>query len=33
MRSHFRLVLETPNANLVAGMRWLLSAYAFRLKH
>jgi putative transposase len=26
MRNHFHLVLETPEANLVAGMRWLLSA-------
>jgi hypothetical protein len=25
-------VLETPNANLVDGMRWLLSAYTIRLK-
>ena len=24
MRNHFHLVVETPNANLVAGMRWLL---------
>src|SRR5437016_13676531 len=23
MRNHFHLVVETPNANLVAGMRWL----------
>jgi REP element-mobilizing transposase RayT len=23
MRNHARLVVETPNANLVAGMRWL----------
>jgi REP element-mobilizing transposase RayT len=27
MRNHFPLVLETPNANLVEGMRWLLSTY------
>jgi hypothetical protein len=27
MKNHFHLVMETPNANLVAGMRWLLSAY------
>jgi putative transposase len=27
------LVLETPNANLVEGMRWLLSAYTIRLNH
>ena len=25
MRNHFHLVVETPNGNLVAGMRWLLS--------
>jgi len=27
MPNHFHLVVETPNANLVDGMRWLLSAY------
>ncbi|MHB8523594.1 MAG: transposase, partial [Limisphaerales bacterium] len=27
MRNHFHLVAETPNANLVAGMKWLLSVY------
>ena len=26
MRNHFHLVVETPHANLVAGMRWLLSS-------
>jgi len=26
MNNHFHLVVETPNANLVAGMRWFLSA-------
>jgi len=31
MRNHFHLVIETPNANLVAGMAWLLSAYTIRL--
>jgi len=31
MRNHFHLVLQTPNANLVAGMRWLLSTYTIRL--
>jgi REP element-mobilizing transposase RayT len=30
MRNHFHLVVETPNANLVVGMRWLLSAYTLR---
>lgn len=30
MPNHFHLVVETPNANLVAGMRWLLSAYTLR---
>ncbi len=33
MRNHFHLVLETPNANLVAGLAWLLSAYTIRLNH
>jgi putative transposase len=33
MRNHFHLVLETPQANLVAGMRWFLSAYTIRLNH
>ena len=33
MRNHFHLVVETPNANLVAGMRWLLSTYTNRLNH
>ena len=27
------MVLETPNANLVAGMAWLQSTYAIRLNH
>ena len=31
MRNHFHLVVETPNANLVDGMHWLLSAYTIRL--
>ena len=31
MSNHFHLVLETPNANLVEGMHWLLSAYTIRL--
>ncbi len=30
MHSHFHLVVETPNANLVAGMRWFLSPYTKR---
>ena len=33
MRNHFHLVVETPDANLVAGMRWLLSAYTLRFNH
>lgn len=33
MANHFHLVVETPNANLVAGMRWLLSSYTLRLNH
>jgi putative transposase len=31
MRNHFHLVLETPEANLVDGMSWLLSTYTIRL--
>ena len=31
MRNHCHLVVETPEANLVAGMAWLLSAYTIRL--
>ena len=30
MRNHFHLVVETPQANLVAGMRWFLSTYTAR---
>src|ERR1035437_2548889 len=30
MLNHFHLVMETPNANLVAGMRWFLSTYTAR---
>ena len=30
MDNHFHLVLETPKANLVAGMRWLLGTYTAR---
>ena len=33
MRNHYHLVLETPEANLVAGMRWLQSTYTIRLNH
>jgi REP element-mobilizing transposase RayT len=33
MKNHFHVVLETPNANLVEGMRWLLSTYTIRLNH
>jgi len=33
MRTHFHLVVETPNANLVEGMRLFLSAYTIRLNH
>jgi hypothetical protein len=31
MRKHYHLVLETPNANLVAGMAWLQSTCTLRL--
>src|SRR5438034_11457317 len=30
MGNHFHLVLETPQANLVAGMRWFLGTYTAR---
>ena len=30
MPNHFHLVVETPNANLVAGMKWLLGTYTGR---
>jgi putative transposase len=35
MRNHFHLVVETPNANLVAGMRWLSGVYTkrFNIRH
>ena len=30
MRNHYHLLLETPDANLVAGMKWLQSTYTQR---
>ncbi len=30
MGNHFHLVVETPRANLVAGMKWLLGTYTIR---
>ena len=30
MRNHFHLVVETPRANLVEGMKWLLGTYTGR---
>jgi putative transposase len=35
MCNHFHLVIETPRANLVAGMKWLLTTYTcrFNRKH
>src|SRR5271165_3194278 len=35
MSNHFHLVLETPDANLVAGMKWLLGVYTkrFNIRH
>ena len=30
MSNHFHLVVETPQANLVAGMKWLLGTYTSR---
>src|SRR5438046_1116636 len=33
MINHFDLVVETPNANLVDGVRWFLGAYTIRSNH
>src|SRR5882762_2648413 len=35
MRNHFHLVIETPLANLVFGMKWLLGTYTkrFNIRH
>jgi REP element-mobilizing transposase RayT len=33
MSNHYHLVIETPSANLVAGMAWLQSTYTIRLNH
>ncbi len=35
MANHFHLVVETPNANLVSGMKWLLGVYtgSFNRRH
>ena len=30
MNNHFHLVVETPRANLVAGMKWFLGTYTSR---
>ena len=30
MRNHFHLVIEPPQANLMAGMKWLLGTYTGR---
>ncbi len=30
MNNHFHIVVETPDANLVAGMKWLLGTYTIR---
>ena len=30
MRNHFHLVVETPQGNLVAGMKWFLGTYTAR---
>ena len=30
MSNHFHLVVETPRANLVAGMKWFLGVYTSR---
>ena len=35
MSNHFHLVIETPEENLVAGMKWLLGVYTkrFNIRH
>jgi len=33
MSNHFHLVIETPRANLVEGMRWFLRVYTNRFNH
>ena len=33
MNNHFHLVTETPRANLVDGMQWLLGVYTSRFNH
>src|SRR5260221_5924091 len=33
MTNHFHLVIETPRANLVPGMKWLLATYTSRFNH
>lgn len=33
MRNHYHMVVETPNADLVAGMQWLQSTYTIRLNN
>jgi REP element-mobilizing transposase RayT len=33
MGNHYHLLLETPQANLVAGMKWLQTYAALQLRH
>jgi putative transposase len=33
MPNHFHFVVETPNPNLVAGMKWFLGTYTTRFNH
>jgi REP element-mobilizing transposase RayT len=33
MSNHFHLIIETPRANLVGGMQWLLGVYTNRFNH
>jgi putative transposase len=35
MSNHFHLVIETPNPNLVVGMKWMLGVYTkrFNIRH
>ena len=33
MGNHYHLLLETPEPNLVAGMRWFQGTYTIRFNH
>ena len=32
MTNHYHLLIQTPQANLVAGMRWFQTTYTVRFK-